>query len=130
MQGVTVLDLSRVLAGPFCAMSLAQLGARAIKVERPGAGDARLRAVRDRKVPLLRGDRLRQGESIALDLKRPADRAIFEDLRPATGWSRPTTRRSASRPSRGTRSGCPAWPIRRSGARRPWATATAPRCRR
>ncbi len=81
LQGVTVLDLSRVLAGPFCTMVLAQLGARVIKVERPGAGD-------DSRAfgPFKNGKSLYfssinyDKETIALDLKQPADRAIFEDL--------------------------------------------------
>src|SRR5437870_10394185 len=39
LQGVTILDLSRVLACPFASMILAELGARVIKVEQPGTGD-------------------------------------------------------------------------------------------
>lgn len=81
LSGVTILDLTHVLAGPFCATTLADLGARVIKVERPGAGD-------DTRAfpPFVQGESgyfaaLNAGkQSIALDLKSAPDRAILERL--------------------------------------------------
>ncbi len=81
LAGIVVLDLSRVLAGPYCTLVLANLGARVIKVERPGAGeDSRGFG------PYVNGESayfmsLNHGkESIALDLKDPADRTLFDRL--------------------------------------------------
>ncbi len=81
LDGVLVVDLTRVLAGPFCTMVLADLGARVIKVEVPGRGDdARQYG------PFVNGKSayftsLNRGkESIALDLKADGDRSIFERL--------------------------------------------------
>ncbi len=81
LAGVTVLDLTRVLAGPYCTMVLADLGARVIKVEQPGTGD-------DSRAygPFIDGQSayfgsLNRGkESIALNLKDAEDRTIFEKL--------------------------------------------------
>lgn len=77
LDGILVVDFTRVLAGPFCTMLLADLGARVIKVERKPNGDP-ARGFG----PFLDGRSLYFGfinrgkESIALDLKDDADRAL------------------------------------------------------
>jgi len=81
LSGILVVDLTRVLAGPFCTMLLADLGARVIKVEAPGAGDDARRIG-----PFVDGQSayflsLNRGkESLALDLKNAPDRRLFERL--------------------------------------------------
>ena len=81
LAGITVIDLSRILAGPYCTMLMAELGARVIKVEPPGKGDdAREYG------PFVKGKSAyfmsvnRGKESIALDLKADDDRKVFEAL--------------------------------------------------
>ena len=75
LQGVLVLDLSRVLAGPFCTMMLGDLGARVIKVEHPHDGDVTrgwgppYDAATGQSAYYLSVNRNK--ESIALDLTRP-----------------------------------------------------------
>ena len=81
LAGLLVVDFSRVLAGPFAAMMLADLGARVVKVERPGTGD-------DSRAygPFSGGRSLyfarvnRGKESVALDLKDPGDLAVAREL--------------------------------------------------
>jgi CoA:oxalate CoA-transferase len=79
--GVVVIDLTRVLAGPFCTMMLAELGARVIKVENPDGGDDARHFD-----PFIHGESayfasLNRGkESIALDLKNNEDRKTFVAL--------------------------------------------------
>ncbi|MBE0452827.1 MAG: CoA transferase [Roseovarius sp.] len=81
LDGVTVLDLTHVLAGPFASLTLRDLGARIIKVERPGTGDD------TRAFPPFKDGQsayfaaINHGkQSIALDLKAEGDRAIFGAL--------------------------------------------------
>jgi CoA:oxalate CoA-transferase len=81
LSGITVIDLSRILAGPYCTMLMAELGARVIKVEAPKTGDdARQYGpfVKGRSAYFMSVNRGK--ESIVLDLKAPADRDIFEKL--------------------------------------------------
>lgn len=81
LNGVTVLDLTRVLAGPYCTMVLADLGARVIKVEQPGAGDdSRAYGPFHNGASAYFASLNRGKESIALDLKQADDRLIFEEL--------------------------------------------------
>src|SRR5579872_1119508 len=82
LEGVRVLDFSRVLAGPYCTMVLADLGAEAIKIERPGAGDE----TRSWGPPFAGGEATyylavnRGKRSLALDLADERSRPVVEAL--------------------------------------------------
>jgi CoA:oxalate CoA-transferase len=81
LEGILVVDLSRVLAGPYCTLILAELGARVIKVEHPEGGDDARHIgpfVAGRSAYFASLNRGKQ--SIALDLKREPDRSIFDRL--------------------------------------------------
>jgi crotonobetainyl-CoA:carnitine CoA-transferase CaiB-like acyl-CoA transferase len=82
LHGITVLDLTRVLSGPYCSMLLADMGARVIKVEQPGKGDD----TRAWGPPFLDGESAyflsinRNKESVTLDFKQPDGRAVLDRL--------------------------------------------------
>jgi crotonobetainyl-CoA:carnitine CoA-transferase CaiB-like acyl-CoA transferase len=85
LDGLTVVDLTRVLAGPYCTRLLADLGARVIKVERPVEGDEMRRSPHQIDPP--RDDqstyftRVNAGkESVAVDLAHPRGAAVVLDL--------------------------------------------------
>lgn len=81
LEGVTVVALEQVIAGPFCTRQLAELGARVIKIERPGAGD-QSRSM-DRTVQGLSSHFVwtnRSKESLALDVKHPEAKEILARL--------------------------------------------------
>ena len=81
LQGVTVVALEHVIAGPFCTRQLADLGARVIKIERPGVGDP-ARAY-DERVEGMASHFVwtnRSKESITLDLKRDEAKQIVLKL--------------------------------------------------
>jgi crotonobetainyl-CoA:carnitine CoA-transferase CaiB-like acyl-CoA transferase len=85
LDGLTVLDFTRVLAGPYCTRLLADLGARVLKVERPGEGDDTRRGY----IQLEEGRtdqasyfvRINAGkESVGVDLGHPRGREVARDL--------------------------------------------------
>jgi CoA:oxalate CoA-transferase len=81
LAGLLVADFSRVLAGPFATMMLADLGARVVKVERPGTGDDSRGYGPFSGGRSLYFSRVNRGkESIALDLKQPADLIVARAL--------------------------------------------------
>jgi crotonobetainyl-CoA:carnitine CoA-transferase CaiB-like acyl-CoA transferase len=97
LDGLLVVDLSRILAGPYCTMILGDLGARVIKIESPGSGDD----TRGWGPPFVNGESAyflsvnRNKESVTLNLKHPEaaevlggliDRAdiLVENFRPGT----------------------------------------------
>lgn len=75
LAGIRVLDLSRLLPGPFCTLYLAQLGAEVIKIEEPDGGDY-TRAMSPELFHLVN----RGKKSVALDLRRAGDVAIFKRM--------------------------------------------------
>ena len=108
LRGIRVLDLSRVLAGPFCAMNLADLGAEVIKIEVPGRGDdsrgfapripnsndsGYYYSVNRGKSSVTIDLRTPEGAEILLDLTRHCD-VMVENFSPGTmdrfqlGWDR------------------------------------------
>ena len=81
LQGLLVLDLTRVLVGPYCTMVLSDLGARVIKVEAPEVGDDSRKFgpfVEDQSAYFMSLNRGK--ESIALNLKNEDDKKIFERI--------------------------------------------------
>jgi len=80
LSGITIVDLSRILAGPYCTHLAAELGARVIKVETPQGDDARQYGPFKNGKSTYFASINRGKESIALDLKSKDDRDIFERL--------------------------------------------------
>jgi CoA:oxalate CoA-transferase len=87
LEGIVVIDLSHVLAGPFCTMILADLGAEVIKIEPPGGDDARTFGpfLSNKRRPDYRESAYfisvnRNKKSVCLDLKRQSGKAVLEDL--------------------------------------------------
>lgn len=81
LQGITVVTLEHAIAAPFCTRQLADLGARVIKIERPGVGDfargydERVRGLSSHFVWVNRSK-----ESLALDIKEPASSEVMDRL--------------------------------------------------
>ncbi len=81
LEGITVVALEHVIAGPFCTRQLADLGARVIKIERPGVGDpARVYDDRVRGMSSHFVWTNRSKQSITLDLKHEEARTIVHKL--------------------------------------------------
>ncbi|XP_037550037.1 succinate--hydroxymethylglutarate CoA-transferase [Nematolebias whitei] len=82
LEGIRVLDLTRVLAGPFATMILGDLGAEVIKVERPGGGDD----TRTWGPPFVGSESVyflsinRNKKSVAVDLKHPRGAHVIQEL--------------------------------------------------
>ena len=81
LEGLRVLDLSRFIAGPYCAMMLGDMGAEVVKIEPPGMGEYARRAE-----PSVDGQSLytfivnRNKKSLAIDLRSEGGRAVLHEL--------------------------------------------------
>ena len=84
LSGITVLDLTHVLAGPFCTQIMGDLGAEVIKIERPGIGDQTRRMpphfIGEKKQSAYFLAINRNKKSLTLDLKSPEGKEIFYAL--------------------------------------------------
>ncbi len=81
LDGITVVSLEHAIAAPFCTRQLADLGARVIKIERPGVGD--FARAYDTRVDGMASHFVwvnRSKESLTLDLKQPAALAVLKQL--------------------------------------------------
>lgn len=82
LSGIRVLDLTRMLAGPYCTMLMADMGAEVIKIEYPDGGDE----IRKMGPPFLKGESAyfisinRNKLSMTLDLRKPEGHSLFLDL--------------------------------------------------
>jgi crotonobetainyl-CoA:carnitine CoA-transferase CaiB-like acyl-CoA transferase len=82
LEGLRVLDVSQVMAGPYCCLLLADMGADVIKIEKPNGGDDSRRMA----PPFINGESSaflamnRNKRSLALDIKKPEGREIFRRL--------------------------------------------------
>ncbi len=82
LSGITVLDLTRVMSGPYCTLMLADMGARVIKIEHPRRGDD----TRAWGPPFVGGESVyflsvnRNKESVTVDFKDPDGRRILDAL--------------------------------------------------
>ena len=81
LEGTSILDLTRLIPGPFCTLILADLGAEVIKIEEPGIGDY------ERQIKPFQGEMAyrfmllnRNKKSVGLNLKEDRGREIFLDL--------------------------------------------------
>src|SRR3546814_16073519 len=81
LKGLLVLDLSRFISGPYCAMMLGDMGAEVVKIEKPGSGEL----VRKYE-PALGGNSLysmifnRNKKSLPIDLRKPEGKQLLRAL--------------------------------------------------
>jgi crotonobetainyl-CoA:carnitine CoA-transferase CaiB-like acyl-CoA transferase len=81
LSGIRVVDLTRILSGPFCSMLLGDLGADVVKIESPGGGDhVRAQGVIVDGLSWYFASFNRNKRSLTLDLRSDAGRAVLERL--------------------------------------------------